>query len=146
MRLQDAFRISVCLSILLVRLAFTQETSRYQYVFPKPNAQLVSHETNIILRPGMDIEPSSVSSSLIRVEGSQSGPHRGTMILSDDKRTVVFDLREPLFENERVSVNVAAGLRATDGTTIGGVVLPVCHFDLCCGSSCRWKRGCVNRW
>jgi hypothetical protein len=57
----------------------------------------------------------------MRVEGSRSGLHRGTMILSDDQRTIVFNLREPLAENERVSVDVAAGLRTTDGATVGGV-------------------------
>ena len=106
---------------LLLQSAGAQQSVRYQYVFPKPDSRYVSTETNIILRPGIEIEKSSVTPSLIRVEGSRSGVHRGEMVLSDDQRTVVFNLRQPLFENERVSVDVAAGLRGTDGSIIEGV-------------------------
>jgi hypothetical protein len=109
-----------CAIAFLVQNTAGQQLTPYQYVFPKPNSRYVSTETNIILRPGKEIDQSSFEASLIRVEGSESGLHRGTMTLSDDRRTVVFNLREPLFENERVSVDVAAGLRAADGTTIGG--------------------------
>src|SRR3990172_7002178 len=97
--------------ILLLHLSLAQQVTWYQYVYPKPDSRYVSKETNIILRPGMELDPLSVSALLIRVEGSRSGLHRGTMVLSDDRRTVVFNLQESLAENERVSVDVAAGLR-----------------------------------
>ncbi|MCX6133770.1 MAG: aryl-sulfate sulfotransferase [Ignavibacteriales bacterium] len=111
----------VCAIVLLVQSSAGQQLTRYQYVFPKPDSRYVSTEAIIILRPGREIERSSVSASLISVKGSQSGLHRGTMILSDDQRTMVFNPREPFVENERVSVDVTAGLRGTDGSTIGGV-------------------------
>lgn len=107
--------------VLPLQLSLAQQVTRYQYVYPKPDSRYVSKETNIILRPGMELDALSVSALLIRVEGSLSGVHRGTMIFSDDRRTVVFNLREPLAENERVSVNVAAGLRGANGTMLGGV-------------------------
>ncbi|MCX6143848.1 MAG: aryl-sulfate sulfotransferase, partial [Ignavibacteriales bacterium] len=110
-----------CAMALLVQNSAAQQLTRYQYVFPKPGSTYVSKETNIILRPGKVIDQSSVTATLIRVQGSQSGLHRGTMILSDDQRTMVYNLWAPLFENERVSVDVAPGLRAIDGTAIGGV-------------------------
>ena len=107
--------------ILLLHLSLAQQVTWYQYVYPKPDSRYVSKETNIILRPGMELDPLSVSALLIRVEGSRSGLHRGTMVLSDDRRTVVFNLQESLAENERVSVDVAAGLRGMDGTVPSGV-------------------------
>jgi hypothetical protein len=113
------FTIS-CAIAMLAQSATGQEVTPYQYVFPKPDSRYVSSQTNIILRPGREIDRTSVVTSLIRIGGSKSGLHRGTMVLSEDQRTIVFNLREPLAENERVSVDVAAGLRTTDGATIGG--------------------------
>jgi hypothetical protein len=43
------------------------------------------------------------------------------MVLSDDRKTVVFNLITPFVENERVKVDVSPGLRTLDGENIRGV-------------------------
>lgn len=114
-------RTLICLSIMSVQATFAQESATYQYVFPKPNSQYVSRESNVILRPGRKIDRSSVVLSLIRVEGSRSGVHHGVLMLSDDEQTIVFNPFEPFAEQERVMVHVGGGLRATDGTPMHAI-------------------------
>ena len=121
MKIRLSFRRFSFLLLGCAQAILAQERLPYEYVFPKPNSQYVSSQTNIILRPGKEIDPSSINPSLISVEGSKSGTHRGRMVLSDDRKTIVFNLVIPFVENERVRVDVSPGLRTVDGENIRGV-------------------------
>ncbi len=87
-----------------------QETS-FQYVSPKPNSIMVSNETNIILRNANTLQESTVIRSLISVVGSESGPHTGDFLLTDDEQTIVFNPHKPFAYNEVVNVSVQRGIK-----------------------------------
>jgi hypothetical protein len=90
-----------------------------QYVSPKPGAHLISPESNIILRPGEPLDRGSVEGpSLITATGSLSGPHSGTVALSDDNKTIVFNPRDPFIAGDTVTVILHDGLRTTTGRQV----------------------------
>ncbi|MFA6457274.1 MAG: aryl-sulfate sulfotransferase [Bacteroidota bacterium] len=92
----------------------------FQYVSPKPNSILVSSETNIILKSSSVVERSSISSNLFRVEGTLSGVHDGTTILTDDGRTIVFNPFVPFSGDEIVSVLTQSDIGTVRGTIPAG--------------------------
>ncbi len=117
-----ALRVLVCSSFVLVQVALAQEAPKYHYVFPKPNSQLVSKGTNIIVRSGKKIDRTSlISSSIFVVVGTKSGFHEGLTVLSDDEKTIVFNPLVPFVDDERVAVTVSDGLRDPDGAAIPGI-------------------------
>jgi hypothetical protein len=121
MRLDYMFRIVLGGLILVMQSVLGQQAARYQYVFPKPNSEQVSRETNIIVRPGKKVDRSSlINASLFTVSGTRSGLHEGQVVLSDDEKTIVFNPFNPFVENEHVTVIIAVGLRASDGSNIEG--------------------------
>jgi len=76
---------------------------------------MVSNETNIILRYSGIIDRTSLSTSLISVEGSESGEHAGEFILSDDGRTIVFNPDIAFAGDEEVYVVLARGIKTQAG-------------------------------
>jgi hypothetical protein len=103
--------------IFLLSRAFS--SAPLQYLSPRPGAILVSPETNVIIRPGEPLDRSWINnSSLITVVGSTSGPHSGTMKLSDDGKTIVFNPRVRFTEGETVTVSLHGGLRTAAGKPI----------------------------
>jgi len=92
-----------------------QGDNPYQFVSPKPGSLMVSNETNIILRYSGIIDRTSLSTSLISVEGSESGEHAGELILSDDGRTIVFNPDIAFAGNEEVYVVLAKGIKTGAG-------------------------------
>ncbi len=50
--------------------------------------------------------------------GSASGPHSGTVALSDDEKTIVFNPRDPFTVGETVTVALHDGLRTTMGKPV----------------------------
>ncbi|MCW8811480.1 MAG: aryl-sulfate sulfotransferase [Ignavibacteriaceae bacterium] len=87
----------------------------YQYLSPLPNAVLVQPETDIIIRQGNDINPSTLSDKFIEINGSRSGIHRGKLILSDDRKTVIFIPDTPFSLGEIVKVLIKKGIRNQNG-------------------------------
>jgi hypothetical protein len=94
-------------------------TTPLQYLSPKPGTILVSPETNVIIRPGEPLDRGSISnSSLITVVGSTSGLHTGTVKLSDDGKTLVFNPRDRFTASETVTVTLHGGLRTAAGKPV----------------------------
>ena len=111
-------------------LAGPSSGTSYQYISPRPNATRVNPRTTIALRLGSEpIVHQSVQSGVFQVTGSSSGVHRGTAVLSDDQRTVIFRPDLPFQKGERVEVNVLQGM-----VTISGTSLPPKSFDFTVGS------------
>jgi hypothetical protein len=116
-------------TLALILLVFVQSaTSRsephslvpYQYLYPLPNSTGVHAETNIIVRFDTEaIAPRTLKSGLVRVTGSTSGMHEGTLVLSDDRRTIVFRPDRKFAEGETVEVSILPGI-----STATNVVLP----------------------
>ena len=95
-----------------------QEGHQFQYINPKLASVVVSGETNIILRHTGLINPATVNSSLIFVEGSSSGIHSGELLLTDDMRTLVFNPDQAFAPNELVEVSIKEGAKTRSGITI----------------------------
>lgn len=105
------------LFILFYNAAEAQNT--YTYISPKPNSVLVSGKTNIILRSADPVDISSLASNLIIVKGEESGVHSGKLILSDDKRTIIFNPSSSFLPDETVTVHLLDGIKTADGKNTG---------------------------
>ena len=104
-----------------VGLAPPTGVERYQYVSPVPGSQRVSPWNNVVFRPGAPLDPTTLGPGALTVTGSSSGLHAGRLILSDDRRTIVFRPDLPFALGETVSVELGPGPR----TTLGEAVPPV---------------------
>ncbi|MBK7631177.1 MAG: Ig-like domain-containing protein [Ignavibacteriales bacterium] len=111
-------KINYLLLAFLLLLNSVYAQNNYVYVSPKPNSILVSSKTNIILRSNSIVDRSSLNLSLISVVGSQSGLHTGQLILSDDKRTIVFNPDQQFVGNEIVTVSMLSGVKTKDGSML----------------------------
>jgi hypothetical protein len=117
-------------SIVLLNLAITGfgqsgSESKYQYLSPVPGSILVSRETNIIIRHGDLVDPSSIARpGLFEVAGSVSGPRSVRVKLSDDGKTILLFPDHPFEPAEEVTVRIAAG-----ATTAVGEPLPESSFS-----------------
>jgi Arylsulfotransferase (ASST)/Transmembrane protein 131-like N-terminal len=89
-------------------------STRFVHVSPVPGSRLVSAGSTIILRSPEVVDPARLDPSGVRVVGSASGLHPGTLMLSSDERTLVFVPDQPFHLGERVVVE-AAPLRAAGG-------------------------------
>jgi hypothetical protein len=93
----------------------------FAYLSPRPGATLVSPRTSIAVRPGAQLDPTSVFDTLFRVTGSRSGLHLGRAALAGDGATVVFIPDLPFWPGESVRATVAPGLVTVDGGALQGV-------------------------
>lgn len=93
-------------------------SSSFQYVSPVPGSSIVALENNIILREGRPIDRGSLDAAALRVVGSLSGVHHGTLVLSDDGKTLVFKPDAPYAPKEVVSVRLEPGLKAADAAAL----------------------------
>ncbi|MBF8294644.1 MAG: hypothetical protein HW389_1189, partial [Bacteroidetes bacterium] len=102
--------------------ALAQEASYYEYIFPKPNSEFLRKETNIIVRPGGNLDSRVLEGhSVFRLVASKSGIHEGQTIVSDDKKTIVFKPLEAFEQGERVTVTVNDGIRLENGQRLKGM-------------------------
>ena len=95
------------------------------HISPKDNSILVSLSTNIILKSHEYVDPSSLSPNVFSVVGSVSGIHSGTVRLSDDSKTILFLPSTPFAAGEDVTVDVAQGMKTTDGAALPAMTI---HF------------------
>ncbi len=91
----------------------------FQYISPRPGSSRLSRRTNIILRPGLLIDRSTVHrNTQFIVNGSISGRHAGTLLLSDDSKTLVFNPDQPFTSGESVTVTLNGGIRTVSGSEV----------------------------
>jgi hypothetical protein len=114
--------LGVLMALLLAPAGGSQASSNgspFQYVSPRPGAELVLEETTIILRPGGRITSADVDiHRLLRIEGSRSGLHTYDVITAEEERTLIFKPHIPFEAGEHVSVVVGAGLKNQHGNAI----------------------------
>lgn len=79
----------------------------YEYVSPVPDAKYVSPGNNLIFRTGQRMTRGDLHQATIVVEGSMSGGHTGSLDVSDDRETVLFQPDRPFTPGEDVHVRVA---------------------------------------
>ncbi len=95
--------------------ANNQKNMPFEYISPRHDAVMVSPESNIILRPGMMLERSTISATKIVVEGSESGIHRGELILLKDEKTLIFRPSRFFSPGETVTIKLGSGIRTQAG-------------------------------
>lgn len=78
----------------------------YEYVSPVPGSRGNSPWNNIVLREGRMIDRASLDHLAVFVTGSKSGRHLGSLVLSDDDRTLVFNPDQPFSLDETVTVRL----------------------------------------
>ena len=102
----------VCILLLLPALLISQTdpTKRYVYASPVPGSSMNNPHTNVIIRYGDEIDPTSMSQTLLRVVGSASGLHTGMVKLTDDRKTITFKPALPFVPGETIAVECAGTL------------------------------------
>ena len=61
------------------------------YISPVPGSSLNMPQTTIAIRTSKEIDPASLAAGgIISVTAASSGDHAGRVVLSDDRRTVIF--------------------------------------------------------
>lgn len=116
-----SFKLFLSILILLLSASsiVAQEVTHFQYRSPLPDSKLLSRETNIIFSHSEFIDQSSLSvNNLITLTGSQSGLHKGELILSDDGKTIVFNPYQPFAAGEVVSVLLGKGIKTINGKPV----------------------------
>ena len=106
------------LLLIVTSLCFPQNShvSSYQFISPVPNSSMLLPETNIIIREGNLINASSLfETNIIKVIGSSSGTHTGTLILSDDGKTIIFKPHEKFSYGETINFRYNNGIYKLTG-------------------------------
>jgi hypothetical protein len=86
------------------------------YQSPVAGAHYLPPGTNIILRLSDPVDARDLSASpSLRVVGSASGAHTGSVVLSDDRQTVLFNPDRPFAAGETVTADLLRGIRSTSG-------------------------------
>jgi hypothetical protein len=84
----------------------------YAYISPAPGTAQHLSQTNIIVRPGGSLRTTSFDpATTIAVTASRSGPHTGTVRISDDGETIIFKPDRGYLPGETVTCTIAPGLR-----------------------------------
>jgi len=105
-----------CLMLLTPSiLAQESATSQYQYVSPVPNSKMILPETNIIIRQGNTIDEATLINNGLTVIGSVSGEHSGSLVLSDDQRTIIFKPFNVFYTGETVNIYYNGGISNLNG-------------------------------
>ncbi len=108
----------VITSLLFIQNASAQTQASIAYHFPMDGSTFVPGNTSIIFRP---TEALTVQASDIVVTGSRSGPHDGTLILSDDGKTFIFTPLEAFDGEELVSVSLNPGIQTKRGGQLAAI-------------------------
>ena len=105
--------------VLLVSTAiFAEKPGSVQYIFPLNQSELIPRSAEIIIRPGDEIDRSSLSADLFKVVGDNSGEHSGEVVLSSDGKTVLFKPDRLYTPGEEVYVALQRGLLLRNGQAV----------------------------
>ncbi|UCE25118.1 MAG: VCBS repeat-containing protein, partial [Candidatus Zixiibacteriota bacterium] len=87
---------------------------------PAPNQLNVPAGTDITATFDADMDPSTINSSSIVVNGQISGLHRGVVSYDPSRRQVAFDAYRDFLPGERVAVTVSDEVRTLEDTPLFG--------------------------
>ncbi|MBK8551935.1 MAG: Ig-like domain-containing protein [Ignavibacteria bacterium] len=93
---------TIILSVLFICLTFELH-AKIIYLEPVQNAKYVSIHNNIIIGFDKKIENRNLN-SILKVTGTISGTHDGEIILTADKKKIIFKPNKPFAYNETVEV------------------------------------------
>ena len=116
------YPIVIGLAIMLAPalLAAQVQSKAIGYISPVPGSVDNTQECTIILGASglFDVSALPAPSDFL-VEGSQSGAHAGSVILSDDARTLIFRPLSSFYPGEKVSVGLHTQARTSNGLSVG---------------------------
>ncbi|MBK9733319.1 MAG: aryl-sulfate sulfotransferase [Chitinophagaceae bacterium] len=104
--------------LVLFFLISTSAFAKYQYVSPMPGSTLNAPESQIIIREGSYLDPSSINAERFILEGTKSGYHNFRVAFSDDQKTIVLYPSKPFGFDEKVTVSIMQGLKTLQGYLI----------------------------
>lgn len=110
--------IPALLFLVIPGRALAQTGERVEYISPLPGSWFVSPATTIAIRSSDRIQASSLNRGLFNVVGSQSETHAGSIVLADDRRTVIFKPDRAFSAGEKVQVTLASGIRTVSGQMV----------------------------
>jgi len=114
----------IAISVLSLSFTFCFAQSGYDidkfvYISPVPGSGMIRPETNIIIRYSEAFQNISIPDpNLIIVKGAISGIHNGTLFLTEDSKSLVFQPDVPFDAGELVSVSLRSGLKSVSGKSI----------------------------
>lgn len=94
------------------------KSARLNYISPVPGSKYIMPHNNIAIRHGDPFKAESLQNFSMQVSGNKSGRISGSIILSDDARTVVFKPDKPFAFGEKVQVNLFGRLETKTGLMI----------------------------
>lgn len=112
------FVMIILFSILMsIESSFSQQNklNSYQYISPISGSSMILPETNIIIRERNKIDEATLINNNLTVIGSISGKHQGSLVLSDDQRTIIFKPFKMFVRGETVYVNFYGGIKNISG-------------------------------
>lgn len=111
-------------TMLIFAALFSMAQAQWEYICPMPGSKYINPENAIALRHGEVIDQASVRSDIFSLQASKSGIIQGETKLSLDGKTLIFEPSKPYQLNEKIHVQVAAGLK-----TLSGQELPAMSFS-----------------
>jgi outer membrane protein assembly factor BamB len=99
----------------------TLSKENYQFISPIPGSYLHFPETSIIIRQGDLIDHSTIDNNKVMAIGSRSGIHHGNLILSPDKKTLIFKPSSPFTLGEEVTVKLIGGILTYSGIELAPI-------------------------
>jgi hypothetical protein len=112
---------SAVLSVVLLfnGVVLAASLKDYQFISPMPGSDFNTRESSIIIREGSIMDPTCVNNSeAILVTGSKSGKVPGEIVLSSDKRTVIFKPAYKFEPDETVTVQISNRLLRSNGSAL----------------------------
>lgn len=109
--------------LIIGKICWSQSTNfnvdLFQYISPVPGSGLHNPQTNIIIRQGETLNPFNLNDDkVITVTGDSSGTHSGTIYLTPDSKTIIFQPDIVFIPGELVSVSLRSGLTTTAGGNV----------------------------
>jgi hypothetical protein len=80
------------------------------YLDPKPGAKYVSINNSIIIGLDQTINESHLNNISLNIRGTKSGVHTGRLLLSSDKKSIIFKPDNAFSASEEVKINVRSNL------------------------------------
>ena len=110
--------VLIILNLLVFSSVFAKKPESVQYISPIDHSELNSRSSQIIIRQGDKLDPSSLSTEVFTIIGDKSGRHSGSVILSSDGKTVIFKPDNQYAPGEQVRVIINNGLTLLNGDTV----------------------------
>ncbi len=110
------------ISLSFLSICYSQSNyniDKFEYLSPVPSSKYLSPSTNIIIRFGEALKNFNVNnSSLVNVDGYLSGHHEGSLYITKDSKTIVFNPYILFTNGEIVEVKLSSGLKTIADTKV----------------------------